>query len=259
MSSQRSSEPTQPSRRSFVLATTGLTAGGWATLSSQAFGEQSSAVEPLIEPGDTVLFQGDSITDALRNRDQEEQPNHQAPMGYGYAWMASAPLLVSRPQNDLKIFNRGVGGDKVIQLADRWQEDCLDLQPNVLSVLVGVNDIWHKLAGDYDGTVEGYERDYHALMKRTKAALPKVKLVVCEPFVLRVGAVNDKWFPMFDGYRAAARRVAEAAGAVFVPFQTMFDKALEFAPPEHWSADGVHPSEFGHALMAHAWLQAVAG
>jgi lysophospholipase L1-like esterase len=89
--------------------------------------------------------------------------------------------------------------------------------------------------------------------------LPKVTLVVCEPFVLRCGAIDERWFPAFDGYRAAARHVAEAAGAVFVPFQTMFDRAVKFVPPEHWAKDGVHPSDFGNSLMAHAWLKAVAG
>jgi len=80
---------------------------------------------------------------------------------------------------------------------------------------------------------------------------------VCEPFVLRCGAVNEKWFPEFDRYRAAARRVAEAFRVTFVPFQAMFDQAIKFAPPEHWAKDGVHPSAAGAALMAHTWLTVV--
>ena len=84
-----------------------------------------------------------------------------------------------------------------------------------------------------------------------------MKLVICEPFVLKFGAVDDSWFPDYDGYRAAAQRVATAAGAVFVPFQTMFDRATKIAPPELWLADGVHPKPDGAALMADWWLQAV--
>jgi len=255
MSSQQNVH--QINRRDFVLASAGLTAAGWAALSSQTFGAEPDG-KPLIQPGDTVLFQGDSITDAGRKRDQGDQPNHQPAMGGGYAWMAASQLLVGR-DDDLKIFNRGISGNKVYQLADRWQQDCLDLKPNVLSILIGVNDVSHMLKGRFDGTVEIYEQDYHALLKRTKAALPKVKLIVCEPFVLRCGAVDDRWFPAFDDYRAAARRVAEAAGAAFVPFQTMFDRAVKFAPPEHWAQDGVHPSDFGNSLLAHAWLEAVGG
>ena len=101
------------------------------------------------------------------------------------------------------------------------------------------------------------ERDYHALLERTRAALPSVRLVICEPFVLRCGAIDDSWFPEFDGYRAAARRVADEHGATWVGFQSMFDEASKHAPPEHWAGDGVHPSSAGSALMAQAWVQAV--
>jgi lysophospholipase L1-like esterase len=216
----------------------------------------------LVRSGSTILFQGDSITDAGRSRDREKQgvANNQAGLGNGYAWLAAAELLVDRPADHLKIFNRGVSGNKVYQLAERWQADCLDIKPDVLSILIGVNDIWHTLEPKlgYNGTVEIYERDYHALIDRTKRALPKVKLVVCEPFVLRCGAVTTKWFPEFDLYRGAARRVATKHRATFVPFQRMFDEAVKYAPPEHWAGDGVHPSPAGAALMAHFWLATAA-
>ena len=208
-----------------------------------------------IAKGDVILFQGDSITDAGRSREKAGVPNEQPGLGKGYAWMAAADILVSQP--DVKIFNRGISGNKVFQLAERWQADCLDIKPNVLSVLIGVNDIWHSLSGNYKGTVEIYEKDYKALLERTTKALPEVKLVVCEPFVLRCGAVTDKWFPEFDGYRAAARRAADEFQAVFVPFQAIFDEAVKYAPPEHWAGDGVHPSANGAALMAHTWVRTV--
>jgi lysophospholipase L1-like esterase len=128
-----------------------------------------------------------------------------------------------------------------------------------VSVLIGVNDIWHKRNGRYDGTPAIYERDYDALLKRTKAALPDVRLVVCEPFVLLCGSVDDSWFPEFDEYRAAARRVADKHGAVFVPFHSLFEDASKRKPPEHWAKDGVHPTRAGAALMAKAWLEAVSG
>ncbi|MDB6022678.1 MAG: Lipolytic protein family [Pedosphaera sp.] len=213
----------------------------------------------LIGRNDVVLFQGDSITDMGRSRETAAQPNSQSALGSGYAWLAAAELLVDRPKDDLKVFNRGISGNKVYQLAERWQADCLDLKPDVLSILIGVNDIWHKLNGQYQGTVEIYEHDYRALLDRTLKALPKVKLVICEPFVLRCGAVSDKWFPEFDTYRAAAKRVAQSCKAVFIPFQSMFDDAVQYAPPEHWAKDGVHPTPAGASLMAHNWLKAVGG
>jgi len=211
----------------------------------------------LIAPGDVILFQGDSITDANRSRERAGEANLQPALGSGYAWLAASGLLVERPSDELRIFNRGISGNKVFQLRDRWQEDCLALAPDVLSILIGVNDIWHARGGGYDGTVEIYERDYDALLARTRAALPEVELVVCEPFVLRCGAIDDSWFPEFDGYRAAARRVADAHRATWVAFQSMFDEATRYAPPEHWAKDGVHPSSAGAALMAQTWLKAV--
>ncbi|MEZ6055966.1 MAG: GDSL-type esterase/lipase family protein [Planctomycetaceae bacterium] len=214
--------------------------------------------QSVLEPDNpkVILFQGDSITDAGRDRAKGETPNELAPMGKGYAWLAAANLLTTHPSGSLKIYNRGNSGNKVYQLADRWEADCLDLKPDVLSILIGVNDIWHFLNGKYDGTVEVYEKDYHALLKRTKEKLPNVKLIVCEPFVLKCGAVNEKWFPLFDEFRAAAKRVATEAKAVFVPFQTMFDDAVKYAPPEHWAGDGVHPTTHGASLMAHHWMAA---
>ena len=227
-----------------------------ATAASEAW---PAARHDLVKPRDTVLFQGDSITDSGRSRETAATPNDQKALGSGYAWLAGVELLVDRPADGLKVFNRGISGNKVFQLAERWQADCLDLKPNVLSILIGVNDFWHTLDGKYQGTVDVYERDYQALLERTRKALPAVKLVICEPFVLRYGAVNEKWFPQFDGYQAAARRVAEAFHATFVPFQAIFDQAVKYAPAEEWTRDGVHPSEAGASLMAHAWLRTAAG
>ncbi len=212
---------------------------------------------PMIEPGSVILLQGDSITDSGRDRKRQDNANDARAMGRGYALLAAAQLLAEQRDTELKIYNRGNSGNKVFQLADRWDKDCLALKPDVVSILIGVNDIWHKLGGRYDGTVEIYERDYRALLERTRRELPEVKLIVCEPFVLRCGAVNDTWFPEFDSYRTAAKNVAKAFNAVFVPFQTVFDKAIQDTPPAHWAADGVHPTMAGAQLMAQAWLAAV--
>jgi lysophospholipase L1-like esterase len=256
MNSQFSDGNTLNRRKFLTISGAALGAAGLAGL-SPASANAAETGRKLIRRNEVILFQGDSITDAGRSREKAGVANDQGAMGSGYAWLGAAELLVDRPKDGLKVFNRGISGNKVFQLADRWQADCLDLKPDVLSILIGVNDLWHKLDGKYQGTVEIYERDYRALLERTRKALPKVKLVVCEPFVLRCGAINDKWFPEFDGYRAAAKRVAEAFHATFVPFQTMFDEAVKYAPAEHWAKDGVHPSAAGASLMAHEWLRAV--
>lgn len=250
-------------RRSFVKTSAlGTAALAGLCAATDAFGA-ARGKQVRIAKRDVVLFQGDSITDAGRSRDKgkTDVANNQPGLGNGYAWLAAAQLLVDRPADELQFFNRGISGHKVFQLAERWQADCLDLKPDVLSILIGVNDIWHSLDPrlGYKGTVDIYEHDYDALVERTRKVLPNVKLVVCEPFVLRCGAVTEKWFPEFDNYRAAAKRVAGKHQATFVPFQAMFDAAIKFAPPEHWAGDGVHPSAAGASLMAHFWLKAVGG
>ena len=263
MADQTSQYEPVGNRRNFVKAGLGLSGASLAALASldAAAAEEGvlsfeMAKAGMIKPGQTILFQGDSITDAGRSR-EDTAANSQPALGNGYAWLAAAQLLVGRPDAGLKIFNRGISGNKVFQLVERWQADCLELKPDVLSILIGVNDFWHKHKHGYDGTVEKYEHDYRALVQNTKDVLPDVKLVICEPFVLQVGAVDDSWLPDFDGYRAASKRVAESYGAAFVPFQTMFDIAVTIAPPARWAADGVHPSNDGATLMAHWWLRAV--
>lgn len=250
------------SRRGFIKRS-GIAVGAAAALSQVATTTALEGFRPagrsLIAKGDVVLFQGDSITDAGRSRENAMVANKQPGLGSGYPWLASAELLVDRQDDALTFYNRGVSGNKVYQLAERWKEDCLELKPNVLSILIGVNDLWHKLNGKYEGTLEVYERDYLSLLERTRKALPRVKLVICEPFVLRCGAVNEKWFPEFDAYRAAAKKVARHFRATFVPFQAMFDEAVKYAAPEHWAKDGVHPTPAGASLMAHLWIEAVDG
>jgi len=232
-----------------------MAAGGAAAVTAWLGGSARAAREAItLRDGAVVLMQGDSITDAGRDR-KRGGANDIRGLGHGYASMIAAGLLGAHAAKKLQCYNRGISGNKVPDLDARWDADCIDLKPDVLSILIGVNDIWHKLNGRYDGTVETYETGFTALLERTRKALPKTTIVVCEPFVLRCGAVNDKWFPEMDERRAAAKRVAEKAGAIWAPFQTMFDKALsEATPPNYWAGDGVHPSMAGHALMAKTWL-----
>lgn len=245
----------QISRRR-LLATAGI-AGLASSISTNLMaGHHEKANQLSLPKGTTILFQGDSITDAGRDK-KNQIANQQKALGAGYAWMAASHLLIKNPQLNLTIHNRGISGNKVHQLANRWDKDCLDLKPDILSIMIGVNDIWHGLNGKYEGTVKTYEDDFLSLMERTRKALPKTQFVICEPFVLRCGAVNDKWFPEFDRYRAAARKVADQNNATFVPFQSMFDEAVQYAPPKHWAGDGVHPSSHGASLMAHFWTQSV--
>jgi lysophospholipase L1-like esterase len=206
---------------------------------------------------DVILFQGDSITDAGRKHN-ETNPNTSGALGGGYAFMAGSELLYKHANKNLRVYNKGISGNKVYQLAERWEADCLALKPNVLSVMIGVNDFWHTLTNNYTGTVDVYRKDLDALLGATKKALPGIKLVIGEPFAVKgIKAVDDKWYPTFDAYRLAAKELAGKHGAAFIPYQTVFDKAQQTAPGVYWTYDGVHPSLAGSQLMAHAWLAAV--
>jgi lysophospholipase L1-like esterase len=260
----------QTTRRDFLKAVSVTTIGGAALLSGCSSISSKQAVNSknsIITKGSTVLFQGDSITDSGRSRGQGEGGRGGrgggmggmggSPLGSGYVNFIAANLMAKLPTYSLNIQNRGISGNTVTDLAARWDADCLELKPNVLSILIGVNDIWHTFQGTYNGTIEKYNTGYRELLNRTIKALPEVKLVICEPYVLRYGTVNDTWFPEFDGYRASAKKIAQDFKAIFVPFQTMFDNAVKDTQPSYWSADGIHPSSAGAMLMANEWLKAV--
>jgi lysophospholipase L1-like esterase len=211
----------------------------------------------LFQKGNTVLFHGDSITDAGREK-EKELPNNSRSFGSGYAFLAASALMNDLAELNLTLYNRGISGNKVFQLADRWQKDCLGLKPDVLSILIGVNDYWHKRNGNYDGTVEVYENDFRALLQRTKKELPGIKLVICQPFyVLNTSAVDETWVEPMKEYQAVAKKMAKEFDAIWVPFQEVFDEAIKYAPATYWTGDGVHPSMAGAQLMAEAWLRAV--
>jgi lysophospholipase L1-like esterase len=241
-------------RRDFMQNTVigGLT--GFAINSRKSNGARAEELINLPK-GMRILFQGDSITDAGRDRGNY-YANEGRGMGSGYVYQIVAHLLATNPSAALQCFNRGISGHKVFQLAERWDLDCLSLRPDVLSILIGVNDYWHMLNGNYDGTREIYQRDFTALLESTKEAIPDVKLIICEPFAVKGGtAINEKWSD-FDGYRTSAKEIAAKFDAEFVPFHHVFAEALQEAPADYWCPDGVHPSIAGAALMKDAWLEA---
>ena len=239
----------QLSRRDFVTAASAV--AGAALLPAAA----TAARRPALTDDTVILFQGDSITDTGRDRGVAD-PNAARALGSGYPLLVASAALAAHPDRGLRFYNRGVSGNKVPDLAARWAADTVALAPDVLSILIGVNDFWHTLTGGYTGTVEDYERQYAALLDDTGRALPRARLIVLEPFVLRCGAVDDRWFPEFDQRRAAAERVAQRAGATFVELQRVFDDLARKSTPQYWAADGVHPTPAGHAVIAERWRRA---
>ena len=200
-----------------------------------------------------VLFQGDSITDCGRHREAVE-PN--IGLGAGYAMLSAGRLLADHPEKNIQVFNRGISGNRVVDLYARWKIDALNLKPDVLSILIGVNDTWHAFGSNNGVGVERYGRIYHEIITWTLQALPDIKIVLCEPFVLEFGAVAEEWLEEIDERRRIVKNLAEEFNLPLVPIQSVLNEALKQAPPEYWLNDGVHPSLAGHQMISDQWLKA---
>ncbi len=196
-----------------------------------------------------LLFQGDSITDCQREREVDGPGD---PLGHGY------PSRIARsftPEQDCETLNRGISGNRIVDLYARWKIDTLILKPDVISILAGVNDTWHEKKYGNGVEVDRYAQIYRLLLEWTLNVLPNVKLVLCEPFVLPCGKVTSEWRPEIDARGEVVEKLARDFGAIFVPFQSEFDKALTQHPADYWAADGIHPTPSGHELMASCWLR----
>lgn len=208
--------------------------------------------QPLaaLAPGSRILFQGDSITDGNRGRNLD--PNHI--LGHGYAFILAAKFGAAFPEARLDFVNRGVSGNTVLDLEKRWKADTLDLKPDVLSILIGVNDKGRGVP------LEQYEQVYDKLLAGAKAANPKIKLVLCEPFVLDTRATGPQHgaaSPDIVQRQQIVARLAQKHGAALVHFQGALDRATRRAPVSHWIWDGVHPTYSGHQILADEWEQTV--
>lgn len=203
----------------------------------------------LLNNNDVVLFQGDSITDWGRNREDG------ASLGVGYSLMAASRVGHLYPEKNITFLNRGIGGNRTIDLQERWDTDCLDLKPNVLSIMIGINDTWRRYDNNENTPVEQYEARYRDLLQRATDKLD-VKLIMMEPFVLPVPEDRKLWRTDLDPKIHVVRQLAREFGAVLVPLDGLFAEASTKADPAFWTPDGVHPSPAGHALIAEAWLKA---
>jgi lysophospholipase L1-like esterase len=202
-----------------------------------------------------ILFQGDSITDCGRNRDVT-WPNDG--LGQGYANLAASRLLADLPAKGLEFFNRGISGNRVVDLYARWKVDALNLRPDVISILIGVNDTWHEYGSQNGVEPARYADIYRMLLQWTCKELPQVKLVLMEPFCLVTGeAVTDAWLEEMAERGKIVSALADEFGAIFVPLQDKLNAATEKAPVRYWLRDGVHPAPAGCALIADAWVDAV--
>ena len=199
-----------------------------------------------------ILFQGDSITDWFRAKDREDV------LGSNYVTMVSGELGLKYP-NEYEFINRGISGSRSIDILGRTQKDIVALKPDYISILVGVNDVWHGLEWNNGISPERYEIYYNMIIEEIKENIPNIKIMILEPFILNgsVAMKNpDAYIGGVKNLAKIAERVAGKTGAVFVPLQKKFDEMLEYAPVEYWSYDGVHPNAAGHCSIKNAWIEA---
>lgn len=213
---------------------------------------------PKIATGATLLFQGDSITDMKWGRNQKDR-NHY--LGHSYVYLIASRLHTDMPQAKLNFLNRGISGNTVGDLKARWQKDALDLKPDVLSILVGVNDVGRAVRANKTVDVGAFEKDYRWLLEESRKANPDLKIILLEPFILpvtRVKSAWDTWRGQIDQLRPIVAKLARDHKATLIKTQDIFDAAAKLAEPSHWIWDGVHPLPQGHELIARNWIQTVA-
>ena len=201
-----------------------------------------------------ILFYGDSITDAGRNR---ETPDPNVGLGAGYPNYAAAKLYERDPAG-YEIYNRGIGGNRIVDLYARVKMDCWNLKPDVLSILIGINDIWHEIARQNGVEIDRFETVYRMMLKETKERLPDVKIMICEPFVLSGPSTEEQIdrFVEVKEYAKVCKKLADEFGATFVPLQKMFDENGEKYGNTVMLRDGVHPTAIGAVCLANEWIKA---
>jgi len=204
----------------------------------------------LIEDNAIILFQGDSITDAGRDY------NNDADLGLGYPMITASWLSAALPSKNFRFINKGVSGNRVKDLKERWMRDCIDLKPTWISILIGINDCWRRYDNNDPTSVEKFESDYRYILQEVKTQL-NANLIICEPFVLPVIEDQAKWREDLDPKIHAVRKLAREFNALFIPLDGIFAQAATQRDPAYWLPDGVHPSPTGHALIAQSWLRAV--
>lgn len=204
-----------------------------------------------------ILFQGDSITDAGRSYERDDI------MGRGYATMVAGRLGYTYPE-EYSFLNRGISGNRIVDIYARMKKDIITLKPDYMSLLIGVNDVWHEFSDHNGVATDKFEKIYTMLIDEIKEALPNMKLMLIEPFVLKGSATtsSEEYSDLYSRFRRdvedkakCVKRIAEKYSIPFIPLQEKFDSLYNPEKPTYWLFDGVHPNASGHALIADEWIR----
>ena len=200
-----------------------------------------------------ILFQGDSITDAGRSKDTDVN------IGVGYPWLVKASLGFEAP-GKYEFINRGISGNRIVDVYARIKKDIININPDVISILIGVNDVWHEFSESPNGVdADKYYKIYDMLINEVRVALPDVKIMIMEPFVLKGSATEEK----FDSFSAEvkkraemAKKIAEKYNLPYIELQNGFNELSKSAEERYWLVDGVHPTSMGHEYIKNEWIKA---
>jgi lysophospholipase L1-like esterase len=205
-----------------------------------------------MKPNDHILFFGDSITDAGRDRENSTNTG----LGKGYAMLSSAALSARYPEWNLSFTNKGISGNRIYDLETRLQEDVLSLQPDLVSILIGINDTWHSHKHGKPSPLDEFTAAYHRVLTSLREN-GNPTLVICEPFLLPIPKDRRVWRPDLDSRITICRELAREFGANYLPLDGIFAAAACRQTLDYWLPDGVHPSLAGHALIADHWTKLV--
>ena len=204
-----------------------------------------------------IVFFGDSITDMGRHR--ESEIGSVFSYGVGYTNFVVGELTNANPTG-YECINRGISGNRVVDLYARVKSDVWNYSPDVLSILIGVNDVWHEINYQNGVEMDRWERVYRTMIEETLARFPNIKIMLLEPFIMEGSATDgeERWekFLEVKEYAKVAKQIAEDYNLTFVPLQEKFDGAKEKFGADYYTYDGVHPSTAGARLIANEWLSA---
>ncbi len=198
-----------------------------------------------------ILFQGDSITDVNRNREDYYG------MGQGYPLLIKSYLMEKYPNLNLSFLNRGISGNRIVDLYARWKGDCINLKPDFISILIGINDVWHEYNNKQGVNDKKFKKIYSILLEETKESLPNAQVVLMEPFVLKASATMENfknWEEDVKIRQDIVKDLAREYSCLFIPLGEKFNNVSLINNPSYWLFDGVHPTEAGHMIIAKEWL-----
>jgi lysophospholipase L1-like esterase len=208
-----------------------------------------------IKNGETILFIGDSITDCDRRDDRHR------PLGWGYVRMVADMLTIREPQKKITVINRGIGGNTVIDLRNRWNDDVIEIKPDWLSIKIGINDLNRTLEGNADMSAAKFEAIYDPLLAQTVKRLPKCQILLIDPFFMSRDQLQDssraRVLKVLPDYIAVVHRMSRKYKTRLVKTHDLFQEQLKHHKMEVFSSEPVHPNPAGHLLIAEAVYKAL--